>query len=184
MIGMRFRNTHSSAFRVGVKSVDRTITPELRKNEFVIPGRHGTIDYGLNTYDKRKIPVKITTFENTTWEELRASARDLAYWLSGKGPLIFDDEPDKLYNASVYESISIEQIFECLPVGELNVVFECQPFAESLEYRGVNISHVTTKPKEIPITVNGTAEAGCIITIKNVGNTSVTGISVRRKVEI
>ena len=184
MIGVKFRNVHSSTFKVGAKTVDRSLAPEMRKNEFVVPGRHGTIDYGLNTYEKRKIPVKITTFDNATFEDLRESARDLAYWLSGKGPLIFDDEPDKLYNASVYEAISIQQIYECLPVGELDVVFECQPFAESLEYRGVNIPHVTTKLREIPITVNGTAETGCIITIKNVGSTAVTGISVRRKVEV
>jgi hypothetical protein len=64
------------------------------------------------------------------------------------------------------------------------VTFECQPFAESLEYRGVNTPHITTQTKEIGLTVNGTAETGCIITIKNTGATIVSGISLRRKVAI
>ena len=46
------------------------------------------------------------------------------------------------------------------------MTFECQPFAESLEYQGVNTPHITTQTKEISLTVNGTVETGCIITIK------------------
>lgn len=183
MIGLKFRNVHSSSFGVCVKSTDRSLIPELRKNEFVIPGRHGSIDYGSSTYETRKISVKISAVNNTTWEEYRANARELAQWLSGKGLLIFDDEPDRAYQASVYESVGIEQL-ECLPVGVLNVVFECQPFAESLDYAEVNTPDITASPNEISLTVEGTAETGCIITIKNTGDTDVTGISIRRKVAI
>ena len=184
MIGMKFRYIHSSTFKIGVKSVNRSVLPARRKNEFVVPGRHGTIDYGLNTYDKRNIQVKISLVEDVTFEELRDNVRDIAQWLGGSGPLVFDDEPDKLYQASVYDAIDPEQLLECLPYTSFTVTFECQPFAESLEYQGVNIPHVTTIPREIPVTVNGTAETPCIITIKNVGASSVTGISIRRKVEI
>ena len=59
MIGFTFRNIPSSNFNIGVKSDDRSLIPELRKNEFVIPGRHGTVDFGLNTYEKRPISLKI-----------------------------------------------------------------------------------------------------------------------------
>lgn len=184
MIGITFRNIHSSTFKIGVKSVNRSVLPSLRKNEFTIPGRHGTIDYGLNTYEKRNIPVKISVAESVTFEELRDTVRDIAKWLSGKGLLIFDDEPDKAYQASVYEPVDADQLLECLPYEAFTVTFECQPFAESLEYRGVNTPHITTQTKEISLTVNGTAETGCIITIKNTGATIVSGISLRRKVAI
>ena len=183
MIGFTFRNIHSSTFNIGVKSDDRSLVPELRRNEFIIPGRHGTIDFGLNTYEKRPISATIGLMKNASWEELRAKAREIARWLSGKGMLIFDDEPDKAYNASVYSYIGIEQI-ELLPIGTVGVVFECQPFAESLEYRQVNISNITTKPYEIPLNVDGTSETGCIITIKNIGITNVNNISIRRKAAI
>lgn len=183
MIGFKFRNIHSSSFNIGVKSDDRSLIPELRKNEFIIPGRHGVIDFGLNTYEKRPITLTIGLMKNENWEGLRGKAREIARWLSGKGLLIFDDEPDKAYEASVYTYVGIEQI-KLMPMGILNVVFECQPFAESLEYRQVNIPNITTKPYEIPLNVNGTSETCCIITIKNTGITNINNISIVRKVEI
>ena len=183
MIGFTFRNTHSSNFKIGAKSIDRSIIPAKRKNEFVIPGRHGTIDFGTHTYETRPISVEIGLIRNSSFGELRESARQIAKWLSGEGLLIFDDEPDKAYQASVYDYIGLEQI-ELIPAGRLNVVFDCQPFAESLEYRQVNIPNITTKPYEIPLNVNGTSETCCIITIKNNGTTNVNNITIVRKAGI
>lgn len=183
MIGFTFRNIHSSTFDIGVKSDDRSLIPELRRNVFVIPGRHGTIDFGLNTYEIRPISMRIGLVKNANWNELRLNARDIARWLSGKGMLIFDDEPDKAYQASVYGYVGIEQI-ELLPMGTLGVVFECQPFAESLEYRQVNIPGTTSKPYEVSLDVKGTSETCCIITIKNIGATDIKNITIRRKAEI
>lgn len=180
MIGFSYANTHSSSLGVFIKSDNRTIAPELRKNEFIIPGRHGTIDYGLNTYGKRLISIQINLVK-TTMPDLRQQARDIAQWLSRSGMLVFDDEPDKAYQAKVYSNIDIEQI---ATRGIAVVVFECQPFAESLEYRQVNIPSITTSPYEVPVQVNGTSETGCIITIKNTGATSISGITIRRKVAI
>jgi len=183
MIGFTFRNIHSSTFGIGVRSIDRSLIPELRKNEFTIPGRHGTIDFGLNTYEKRPIQVRIGLLQNADWRALRKKAREIASWLSGKGYLIFDDEPDKAYDAAVYNYVGIEQI-DLIPAGLLEVTFECQPFAESLEYRQVNVPSITTRPYDILANVEGTSETPCIITIKNIGNTNIEGITITRKVAI
>ena len=145
MVGFTFANTHSSAYGIYAKSINRTIAPSLRKNEFVIPGRHGTIDYGLNTYDKRLISVELNLIKNKL-TDLRKQARDVAYWLSKTGMLIFDDEKDKAYQARVYSEIDIEQI---ATRGISTVIFECQPFAESLEYKQVNVPSIATMPYEI-----------------------------------
>lgn len=182
MIGFKFRNIHSSEFDIGVKSDDRSLIPELRKNEFVIPGRHGTIDFGLNTYEKRQIKMQIGLMKNANWEALRQKARDIAKWLSGKGMLIFDDEQDKAYQASVYGYVGIEQI-KLLPMGTFNVIFECQPFAESINYKQEN-KEITTNNYEIQVNAEGTAEACCIITIKNLGNEIIDDITITRKVAI
>ena len=168
MIGLTFRNIHSSSFNIGVRSDDRSVIPELRKNEFVIPGQHGTVDYGMNTYDKRPISVVLGLLKNENHAALRAKAREIAKWISGQGLLVFDDEPDKAYVAKVYDYVGIEQL-QLLPMGLLTVKFECQPFAESLEYNQVN-SEITDSPKEITAMVSGTIESCCIITIKNTGN--------------
>lgn len=183
MIGFTFRSIHSSFFKIGAKSIDRSVIPARRKNEFVIPGRHGTIEFGNNTYETRPIAIEIGLVDNISFNDLRDSARKIARWLSGNGLLVFDDEPDKAYQASVYNYVGIEQI-QSIPAGRLNIVFECQPFAESLEYRQVNIPNITVKPCEVPLNVNGTIETCCIITIKNTGITNVNDISIRRKAEI
>lgn len=183
MIGFTFRNIHSSFYGLGVKSVDRSLIPELRKNEFLIPGRHGTIDFGLNTYEKRTIQIKLGLLKNTTFAHFRLKTRDIAKWLSGKGNLVFDDEPDKAYIASVYSYVGLEQL-ELLPMGICDIVFECQPFAESLQFNQVNIPEVTTKPYEIPVNVSGTSETCCIITIKNTGTTNINNITITRKAAI
>ncbi|QAT43437.1 distal tail protein Dit [Aminipila luticellarii] len=182
MIGLSFRNIHSSFFGIGVRSDDRSVIPELRKNEFTIPGKHGATDYGMNTYEKRTISVILGLMENANHEELRLKARDIAKWLSGQGMLIFDDEPDKAYEAGVYGYIGIEQI-ELVPAGILTVNFECQPFAESLEYRQVN-TQLTASPAEVNTQVNGSIETCCIITIKNMGDTDIKDINIKRKAAI
>lgn len=182
MIGFTFRNQHSGSFSVGARSIDRSLIPELRKNEFTIPGKHGAVDYGLNTYAKRPIGIQLGLMRNADHNALRLKARDIAKWLSGKGLLIFDDEPDKAYDAAVYSYVGIDQI-RLLPAGTLSIDFECQPFAESLNYRQVN-TEITDSNTEVPVDVYGTAEAPCIITIKNIGVTPISGITIRRKVAI
>lgn len=190
MVGFSFKNIHSSSLKIVARNIDRSVIPELRKNEFAIPGRHGTIDFGNNTYENRPITAEIGVFENQSMEDFRANIRDIARWLSGKGPLIFDDEPNKVYQASVYNYVGIDPfeeenyIIDPFSAGTIFVTFECQPFAESQDYRQVNIPNIATKPYEIPLNVNGTSETCCIIKIKNTGTTNINNISIRRKAEI
>lgn len=181
MIGFTFANKHSSELGVFMRSVNRTITPELRKNDFVIPGRHGTLDYGSNTYDTRLIEVEVNLVR-TSLQNLRQQARDVARWLSRDNALlVFDDEPDKAYQAKIYENIDIEQM---VTSGISEIVFECQPFAESLRYRQVNIPNITEKTRTIPLQVDGTSESCVVITIKNTGTTAIKNITLTRKAEI
>ncbi len=180
MKGFTFANIHSSTYELYVRSDNRTITPALRKNEFVIPGRHGTLDFGNNTYEPRFITMELFLVRKTM-EDLRKQARDIAQWLSKSGLLVFDDEPDKAYQAKVYNNIDIEEI---AAYGKSMVTFECQPFAESLEYRQVNVPSITDNAHEIEVNVSGTAETCCIITIKNNGTSNINNITLVRKAEV
>jgi len=180
MKGFTFANIHSSTYELYVRSDNRTITPALRKNEFVIPGRHGTLDFGNNTYEPRFITMELFLVRKTM-EDLRKQARDIAHWLSKSGSLVFDDEPDKAYQAKVYNNIDIEEI---AAYGKSMVTFECQPFAESLEYRQVYVSSITDNAHEIEVNVSGTAETCCIITIKNNGTSDINNITITRKAAI
>ncbi len=102
--------------------------PVLRKRELVIPGRHGSLDFGDNTFDKRTIELELK-YIGTSFAELRTRARQIAYWLSGFSGtknLVFSDEPDKYYIGKIYSEIGLQNLFK---LGECKVQFECDPFA-------------------------------------------------------
>lgn len=126
MRGLTFKGLHCyDDFGLYMRSEDRALLPALRKKEIIIPGRHGVYDFDDNTYDKRIISVKFMHVEQGL-TALRLKARKIAAWLSGKGLLIFDDEPDKYYIAKVYSNVSITDIATS---AEFTIQFECQPFA-------------------------------------------------------
>jgi predicted phage tail component-like protein len=177
--GFTFANVTSASLGVYVKSDNRTLAPSLRKNQYIVPGKHGTLDYGGETYNNRLITIQINMVKNSM-ADLRTQARDVAQWLSKTGLLVFDDEPTKAYNAKVYSNIDIDQI---ATRGISSVTFECQPFAESLTYEQEN-TDITDNNAEVELTVTGTSETGCIITIKNNGLNTINGITIRRKAAI
>ena len=128
MYGFEFDGLNSHVeFQLIFKSIDRPILPTMRKREMVTPGKHGTYDFGLNTYDKRIISVLIQ-YVGATLGDLRLHARDIAAWLSQTShkELIFSDEPDKYYLAKIYDPVGLENFFL---LGKATIQFECQPFA-------------------------------------------------------
>ena len=128
MIGFSFKGRHSSTLDIGVRSADRTLIPQKRKNDIIIPGRHGSMVPGEEIYDRRYIKTILGLINNEDWVDLRLNSREVAEWLSGEGKLIFDDEPDKFYIASVYDAVGLEQM-HLQPIGGAEVTFDCQPFA-------------------------------------------------------
>ena len=177
-IGFKFNDRHSKEFHVVALSDDRSLLPEKRRNEFRIPGRDGVLDYGNNTYEKRIISVELA-FVSHDLPDLRGLARAAAYWLSGTGLLIFDDEPDKAYRAKVYQPLSITQL---ATTGKTTVPFDCQPFAESPHYNQITETF-TDNPYETHVRVTGTQDTPCLIYIKNIGKADISGITLTRKAD-
>ena len=131
MSGFMFDNLHSyDNFDIIVNSVNRSFLPSQRKREFMIPGKHGTYDFGNNTFDNIIIPV-IIQYVGITLNDLRLRTRDIAAWLSQTSykKLVFDDEPDKYYLAKIYSDVGLENFFR---IGKSSIQFECQPFALSV----------------------------------------------------
>jgi predicted phage tail component-like protein len=128
MIGFEYNGAHSyTDYNIIAKSVNRPILPALIKRELTIPGKHGTYDFGDNTYENKIITVSIH-YVGTSFNGLRLHARDIAAWLSQTvyKVLIFDDEPDKYYLAKIYNSVGLENF---LRLGKASLQFECLPFA-------------------------------------------------------
>jgi len=176
MIGFFFNNKHSNDFGIAMEQASRGLLPSLRRNDYEISGRHGTVDYGNETYNTRQITIDIC-FISEDVPQLQLKAREIAYWLSGKGTLYFDDEPDKAYDARVYEAVDTEQLIRCK---RASVTFECQPFAMSINYFQNNYSNVSNY-KEMEVMSKGTQPTPCIIIIKNTGAINISNIEIIRK---
>lgn len=132
MIGFSFRGRHSSSLNIGVRSADRTMRPPRRRAGNAVPGKHGIPFDKDEVYENRQIQMVIALINNDNWSDLRESVREVAEWLNGEGRLIFDDEPDKYYYASIYDGVGLEQM-NLLPVGGAEITFEAMPFAYRLD---------------------------------------------------
>lgn len=173
-LGFTFNNIHSRDMGVEFQSADRTLLPPKRVTQYTIPGRSGTYDIE-DGYDNREITLDVHfAGEAHNFPGVRSRARAVAAWLSGEGLLVFDDEPDRGYQAKVVEGVSIEQI---AVTGHCEVVFMCSPFAESLVYRQQDAPSVSL-PHTEQIEVLGTQETDCLIYITARG--SITNLTVTR----
>ena len=176
MIGFFFNDRHSRDFNMAMEDTGRGLLPSLRRNDYEITGRHGTVDYGNETYNTRQIRVDIAFLSNNI-PDLQLMARDIAHWLSGKGILYFDDEPDKAYDAKIYEAVDTVQLIRAK---RASVVFECQPFAKSINFRQNNFPG--TRPgTEMLVVSRGSQPTPCIIIIKNTGTLNISNITITRK---
>lgn len=175
MIGFAFRGRHSSEFSIGFRSVDRTVLPKRRVSEITIPGRSGTYELDTNEFEKREIAGIIGIMNESNFEELRKKVREIAYWLSGTGKLIFDDEPDKYYQARIRNQVDIVQL-TMQPKATAKIEFSCQPFAISIEKKRklLNIGHNRS------IGYQSTAESPTRIIIRNTGNQTITNIRIKQ----
>ena len=177
MIGFFFADKHSREFNlVAMEDAKRGLLPSLRRNDYEISGRHGTVNFGNETYDTRQVTVDIA-FLSVNEEILQELARDIAYWLSGRGLLYFDDEPHRAYDAVVYEPVDTDQIIRAK---RASVTFECQPFAKTINFRQ-SINTSMSSGNKIPIESQGTQPTPCIIFFRNTGNTVITNLRITRR---
>ncbi|SFH22916.1 putative phage tail component, N-terminal domain-containing protein [Desulfotomaculum arcticum] len=112
---------------VTVNVVRQSILPPVASKTVSIPKRAGALDFGTEL-GVRQIEVAVT-IKAASWEELRVKARQLADWLyqDDLKPLVFSDEPDKIYMARVTGETDIDEI---VYNGQGNLLFLCpEPFA-------------------------------------------------------
>lgn len=182
-IGFTFNWEHSSTYGIGVKSINRTLIPTNNWHEFEISGRSGTHVFDQHEFGKREIELEIVLYKDKEFEDLRKSARSISKWLSKKGPLVFDDEPDKCYYGMISSAVGLDQAIEGMPIMKSKLVFSCQPFAENIYFRSLKDS--LNKDKNIiKIESLGNVETCCQIKIINKGNTPIRQLSIERNVSI
>jgi predicted phage tail component-like protein len=168
---LNFKNAHSyNDHKLIMQSTERNLLPEVKRQQVDILSIDGKFDLqtGTPVYENRIITVRLT-YQFTNLPDLTAKRREVAQWLSGRGHLIFDDEPSKYYDAKVFSAIAVVQTFKTLT---LDVAFECKPFAYG--------ATVTT-----PITLGATAlsyagnmKSPTLIRIENTGTIAVSQITI------
>lgn len=105
----------------------------------------------------------------------QTDVRQLFSWLSGKGQLIFSDEPDKYYNVHSQNVISTQYEGDMLKACEL--AFICEPFAYSVTNpfvstpMGMDDGNLTGS---MTIISNGTAESCPLLYFSIAGKLRVT----------
>jgi predicted phage tail component-like protein len=118
--GFTFDGRHSNEFFI-VNAKERSILPPISSKLLTIHGRPGAYDFGTQA-GVRQISVPVTLIDTN----LRDKVNDIAAWLRPIGdnpqPLIFDDEPDKYYDARL---VGGSALTELVTLGQTTLTFEC-----------------------------------------------------------
>lgn len=169
MSGFTFRGVHSSKFGIVTKDQGRILIPPRREGKITIPGRSGYYDEIGAVYDERQESI-ICAFTRPEGRTIPELCREIAYWLSGTGRLVYDKEPDKYYTARIVGGPPVAQH---LLYGEFTLTWSYNPpFA---------FGRTVTLPiqnGENRIDYQGTAETPCVIVLRNMSETDVTTISI------
>ncbi len=176
MNGFTFKNRHSSEFGITFSNDNRVLMPQIRRNTINLKGRSGCYDFGSNVYEERTESFHCY-FYRRGFDESAEQARQIAFWLSGTGPLIFDDEPNKVYNATVVNAPSLKRR---VLYGEFNLDFKFNPpFALSKKYKQVHIENKSL-PAKLTANNEGTFKTPCIIRIvakEQINNITISAIA-------
>lgn len=169
MSGFSFKGVHSSKFGIYTQDQSRTLLPPKREGKITIPGRSGYYDDVGAVYNERAESV-LCSFVCPEGKTVPEVCREIAYWLSGSGRLIFDREPDKYYLARLSGGPPMSQH---LKYGEFTITWSYNPpFAF-----GKTITE-PLKNGENVIDYQGTAEASCVIVIRNTSETDISNVTI------
>jgi len=175
--GLKFKEKHSyNELGLIMRSVDRSLLPAVKRQQVDITFLDGKFDLAKEpVYDNRVISVVfVYHFKNPA--DMQNKKRQMAAWLSGFDKLVFDDEPDKYYEAKVFEAVPIEQSLKRMAV---QVGFECKPFA--LNNQQVQADVITEQGQVTTVHIEGNVRTCGKITLKNMGETEINSFSIRRE---
>lgn len=140
MYGLTFNGRHSSEFGLVMFSKNRPILPEPKIVSEDIPGMDGEYDYsnvnpdGEIKYKPRMIDIDFTLKERDP-TKLRVKSNQIAAWLAcGEQQLIFDDEPDKYYLATVSNKLDLDN--QIVSIKKFTVHFRCRPMKYGISLEG------------------------------------------------
>lgn len=145
--GFTYDDQHTDAFNLTVENTFHTLTPPLNTQMLTVPKRPGAW-YFRTDYGPRVIQVDIV-LKSDSLINFRPDVRAISGWLDpSQGPrsLIFDNEPDKTYQAVLYTNGGDPpNITQMVLLGKTSLYFMCpDPYAYDAMEQTVTISSGTT----------------------------------------
>ena len=170
MSGFSFKGVHSSKFGIYTQDTSRAILPPRREGKVAIPGRSGYYSGAAgNVYGERSEAVHCS-FKCPNGKTVPEVCREIAYWLSGTGRLVYDKEPDKHYMAHISGGPPMVQH---LKYGEFDLTWDYNP---PFAFGRTVTQEIATG--ENPVAYQGTAETPCMIVLRNVSKADVLNVTI------
>ena len=157
----KFKGKDSRDFGVLIYGAPQRTKPERRVERITIPGRNGELTQDEDTYEPYTISLQCSTRGSDRLDEIVA-------WLNGAGNLTLSTEPDKVYQASIYNKISISDVIYLY--NSFLLQFRVQPFKYNIN--AFNDALELTAPTKIK--GKGTEYAEPIITVYGSGDITLT----------
>lgn len=106
---------------MGVQMLSMPTRPHpARKGTLVdVPGRDGKLFIDEGAYDRVLVTIRLIALDDID---------TVNGWLSGKGELIFGDEPERAYRAMITKEFSQSSRSPRLRGQEFTVTFDCEPY--------------------------------------------------------
>lgn len=157
----QFKGIDSRDMGIRVTAMPETVRPERRMESITIAGRNGTLHTDEGVYDSYDRTMECAVIK-------RAKINEIAAWLVGRGKMTFSTEPDKAYDVTISNKISITQMMRTFQ--KFMVTMDTQPFKYSVNDFGEK------QELTAPTTVfnKGTVYSEPIITVFGSGDITLT----------
>jgi phage-related protein len=119
-----YKNISSKDMGLLVNEVPPIIKVNRDINKITIPGRDGFLTEDFGTYGSTVKNCECTLLDI-------ANVEQVVVWLDGSGEVIFSNQPDRKYKASILNQIPFERIMR--QWYKFVVIFDCQPFGLAIE---------------------------------------------------
>lgn len=132
-MGFVFDGISSSDMKIRARLTSWQMLPDIQNNTQMISGKAGVADYGC-IVKERIIKVSCNIYPQKNFQALVRILDDVAEWLNpekGTRKLIFDEIPDRFFEARLYGKVDCERILRA--AGAFELTFICpDPHAYSV----------------------------------------------------
>ena len=180
-MGFVFGGISSNEMKIKARLTSWQVLPDIANNTQTISGKAGVADYGC-TSKARIIRVSCNIYPQKNFADLVEILDDVAAWLDpeeGLKQLIFDEIPDRYFEARINGQVDCERILRS--AGSFELSFLCpDPYAYAVEDEIFTISaqgnEVITRKvgnkESYPVyKLNGVIPSGAYIKINTNGST-------------